>query len=176
MQVESGDVGPYRCGSRPSSCLFCSDLASDMGEPCGSIALKGSSCLMGFLYDADEERQPLPSFYSDILSRTYTHTHTHLLYSHSFCPSCRDWECTQIYTHIKHTHTYCTHAALHTNEKEGELRRRCTTNSCVIAFEKRLLSEAVIDWSLPRTTRLLSVWEEARAAVIITGLTVVSLY
>ncbi|MEQ2291714.1 hypothetical protein AMECASPLE_015786 [Ameca splendens] len=47
-----------RCGLRPGSCLFSSDLAADKTEPCGSIALKGSSCIMGFLYDADIEATP----------------------------------------------------------------------------------------------------------------------
>lgn len=92
----------HGCGLRPGSCLFSSDLTSDMAESCGSIALKGSSCLMGFLYDADMERQTLP-FFSP--TDNLTHTHTPLLDTHSFCPLCSACECTQTDMHSFQTDT-----------------------------------------------------------------------
>lgn len=72
MQIQ---IQVHKCGFRSGRCLFSNDLVADKAEPCGSIALKGSSSLMGFLCDANVERQPLPLAPSDMLSRTHTHIH-----------------------------------------------------------------------------------------------------
>lgn len=59
-----------------------------------SIALKGSSCLMGFLYDADKKRPPPPlPRDSDQHSHTHSHSNTHT-HSHSNTHSH-----THLYTH-----------------------------------------------------------------------------
>lgn len=106
---------------------------------------------MGFLYDADEQRLPLPSFILMTHNPEYTHRFTH-----TYRTSVEPVHC----THPSNTHTrsgVCTYK-VSPNEKEGKRWR--TTHSRVIAFEKRLLLEAAIDRCLQGTTRLLSVWEE----------------
>lgn len=50
---------------------------------------------------------PSPSFtltYNP--EHTYSFPHTHLLYGHSFCPLCRDLECTQIHTQQTHIRSF----------------------------------------------------------------------
>lgn len=83
----------HACGLRPSSRRSGCDLASDIGERRGSIALKGSSCLMGFLYDADGGGDPSLLLLQHIIQNTHFKCA-----SIRFCPLC---------TQRKHTHT-CT--------------------------------------------------------------------
>lgn len=96
MQIR---IQVHKCGFRSGGCLFSNDLVADKAKPCGSIALKGSSSLMGFLCDANVERQPLPLVYSDMLS------HRRSLDAHSFSALHGDAEQTREHVVPSQTHS-----------------------------------------------------------------------